>query len=111
MALVVVVGLAAPGHGEAQSMEEVLNQLFVFSSGADPLFLAGTAGDPSTEVHGNHFIPAEAESNGALLGVFTTAIASNISNFPLSSTVSSETFRFVGGGTDPDIEFVRSDLR
>jgi hypothetical protein len=101
IALIVLVGVAAPDHGEAQSMEDVLNQLFVFSSGDDPLFLAGTAGDPSTEVHGNHFIPAEAESNGALLGVFTSAIASNIANFPLSSTVSSETFRFVGGVPTP----------
>jgi hypothetical protein len=82
-------------------MEEVLNGLFVFSGGEDPLFLSGSAGVPQTEVHGNHFIPSEVESNGALLSVFTTAIANNVANFPLSSTVSSQTFSFVGGVPTP----------
>jgi hypothetical protein len=82
-------------------MRDVLDGLFLFSEGDDPLFLAGSAGVPATEVHGDHFIPAEAESNSALLEVFTSAISSNISNFPLSSTVSSETFRFVDGIPTP----------
>jgi hypothetical protein len=93
--------LAAPVGVRAQTMEEVLNGLFLFSSGGDPLFLAGSAGVAATAAHGDHFIPAEAESNGALLGVFTSAISGNIANFPLSSTVSSETFRFVGGVPTP----------
>ena len=77
-------------------MQEVLNQLFVFSGGGSPLVLGGLVTG-----HGDHFIPSEAESNGALVNVFTDAIASNISNFPLSSTVSSETFRLVGGVPTP----------
>ncbi len=86
---------------EAQTMEELLGELFVFSEGQEALFLVGSAGDETTEVHGDHFIPAEAEANAALLRIFTNAISSNISNFPLSSTVSSQTFRFVGGVPTP----------
>jgi hypothetical protein len=93
--------LAAPADGRAQSMKEVLDALFLFSDGDDPLFLAGSAGVEATAAHGDHFIPSETESNGALLGVFTSAIASNIASFPLSSTVSSATFRFVGGIPTP----------
>lgn len=86
---------------DAQSMEGVLNDLFVFQGSGDALFLVGSAGVPSTEAHGDHFIPSEVESNGTLLSVFTNAIASNIANFPLSSTVSSQTFSFVGGVPTP----------
>ena len=85
----------------AQTMEEVLNQLFVFSSSGDPLFLAGTAGDSTVAFHGSHFIPSAVASNAAVLGVFTSAISDNIGNFPLSSTVASQTFTFVGGVPTP----------
>ena len=100
---VLVVGslLASPNEARTQSMAEVLDALFLFSDGDDPLFLAGSAEVPATAVHGEHFIPSEAETNQSLLGVFTSAISSNIANFPLSSTVSSATFRFVGGIPEP----------
>jgi hypothetical protein len=81
----------------AQNLRDVLNELFLFSAGENPLFLGGSAGVPGTEVHGDHYIPAESESNAALLDFFNNAIAANIASFPLSSTVSSETFVFVGG--------------
>ena len=90
-----------PSAAAGQSMQEVLDQLFIFAGGDEPLFLQGSAGQSATEVHGDHFIPAETETNGALLEIFTGAIASNISNFPLSSTVSSQTFTFVGGVPTP----------
>ncbi len=91
-----------PGPVEAQSsMRDVLNQLFVFSGGTDPLFLGGSAGIPNTEVHGDHFIPSESEANGAVLAFFNNAITSNIAHFPLSSTVSSQTFVLVGGVPTP----------
>ena len=93
LALIPILALAAPSSAQAQTMEEVLNGLFVFSSGGDPLFLAGS----TTNGHGNHFIPSEQQSNGSLLAIFNDAIAANVSNFPLSSTVSSQTFKFVGG--------------
>jgi hypothetical protein len=101
VAIIATLAVGWPADLEAQTMEEVLGALFTFSSGQEPLFLAGSADASSTQVHGDHFIPAEAAANGALLGIFTSTIASNISNFPLSSTVSSQTFRFVGGVPTP----------
>lgn len=98
---VLLATLCSAADAAAQSMESILNDLFVFQGSGDALFLVGSAGVPSTEVHGNHFIPSEVESNGTLLSVFTSAIANNISNFPLSSTVSSQTFSFVGGVPTP----------
>lgn len=96
-----VLFLGLPQGIRAQTMRETLNQLFVFGSGEDPLFLAGSAGFPDTQVHGEHFIPSAVGANNALLGVFTGAIGSDISNFPRSSTVASETFSFVGGVPTP----------
>lgn len=78
-------------------MQEALNELFVFAGGGSPLFLVGSAGTGATQVHGAHFIPSEAETNATLLDFFNNAIAANIASFPLSSTVSSQTFVFVGG--------------
>lgn len=92
---------ASPAAAAAQTMQEVIDRLFVFSGGGEPLFLAGSAGSAGTQVHGDHFIPAAAEGNGLLLSIFNAAISRNLSNFPLSSTVSSETFRFVGGVPTP----------
>jgi hypothetical protein len=89
--------LLVPGGLHAQTMQEVLDDLFVFAGGEDPLFLGGSAGFERTEVHGDHIIPAETEANGALLSFFNSAVASNIANIPLSSTVASETFTFVDG--------------
>jgi hypothetical protein len=83
-------------------MQDVLNELFVFGGGDDPLFLAGSAGSPGTAaLHGDHFIPASVEANTAILDFFNTAITANIANFPLSSTVASKTFRFVDGVPTP----------
>ena len=94
----VLLGLLSVARGShAQSMREVLDGLFIFSEGSTPLFLSGSAGVPATEVHGDHFIPAESEANGSLLAFFQNSIAANIASFPLSSTVASQTFVFVGG--------------
>lgn len=99
--LVMCAGSLAPASpARAQSLSERLDQLFIFGEGGTPLFLAGSAGSEAA-VHGAHFIPAEAEGNGALLDFFSSAIAINVSSFPLPSTVSSETFRFVDGVPTP----------
>ena len=85
---VLVSSLLLPAASHNQSMQDVLNELFVFGGGEDALFLAGSAGSPGTAaLHGDHFIPASSDANTALLSFFNTAIAANISNFPLSSTV------------------------
>jgi hypothetical protein len=101
LAIALVALIMTPNGAWAQSMRDVLNDLFVFSSGENPLFLGGSAGVPGTEVHGDHFIPSETETNATLLDFFNNAIAANIGSFPLSSTVSSETFVFVGGVPQP----------
>ncbi len=88
--------LLFPAEASPQSVPEALNNLFVFGSGEQPLTLAGSPG-----VHGMHFIPSESEANGVVLQFFNNSIASNVSNFPLSSTQGSETFVFVGGVPEP----------
>ena len=85
----------------AQSMERALRELFIFGGGTNPLFLSGSAGLPSTAVHGDHYIPDASEANGALLQFLTNSIAANVANFPLSATVSSVTFSFVDGVPTP----------
>ncbi len=86
----------APESAHAQTMREVLNGLFVFGGGEQPLTLAGSPG-----AHGMHFIPSESETNGALLQFFNNSIASSLSSFPLSSTAGSETVVFVSGVPTP----------
>ncbi len=88
--------ISAPLPLRAQSMQTVLNRLFIFSGGEEPLFLGGEAG-----IHGEHYVPAESEANGLLIGFLNEAIAANVATFPLSSTVSSQTFGFVGGVPTP----------
>lgn len=99
-ALIVVVPLVfvalAPSTLGAQTMKTVLNKLFIFSGGEEPLFLGGEAG-----IHGEHYVPAESEANGLLIAFLNETIAANVANFPLSSTVSSQTFMFVGGVPTP----------
>lgn len=98
-----VVGLTLTllaGPAQAQGLRDLISELFIFGSGEDPLFLAGTA-DPtnptSVQAHGKHFIPAAVEGNATLISFLTTAISSNIANVPVSATSSGQTFQFVGG--------------
>ncbi len=99
--LILVLPLFSPTAARAQSMQEVLNGLFVFGGGDDPLFLVGTAGQEATAVHGNHFIPASSQANGLLISFFNASIGSNVASFPLSSAVASQTFKFVDGVPTP----------
>jgi len=91
-------GVVAPIHG--QGLRSKIDQLFIFGSGDDPLFLAGTA-DPSNPVsiqsHGSHFVPSAVSQNGSIISFLTTAIAGNVSNTPIGSTSGGETFRFEAG--------------
>jgi hypothetical protein len=96
-----LVLILAPAALPGQTAREALDQLFLFGGSVDPFFLAGSASTAGTAAHGQHFIPSQSETNGALLEFFNTAIATQISSFPLSSTVSSETFRFVEGVPTP----------
>ncbi len=98
--LALLIALVSPVPAQSQSMSELLGQLFVFGGG-EQLFLAGSAGVEATQVHGDHFIPSEVATNGALLDFFSNSIAINVSSFPLPTTVSSQTYRFVDGVPTP----------
>lgn len=97
VSVLVLSSLMNPAVLAGQSGRDALNELFLFGGSDDPLFLVGSATVPNTEVHGDHFIPSESETNGAVLDFFNSSIGTLIASFPLSSTVSSETFRFVDG--------------
>lgn len=95
----VVVVCASPPVA-AQGLRDELGQLFIFGSGEEPLFLAGTASPDnpvSVQAHGSHFIPAAVEGNATLISFLTNAIGSNVANLPVSATSSGRTFRFEGG--------------
>src|SRR6476646_11036593 len=83
-----------------QSLRGKISQLFIFGSGEDPLFLAGTA-DPnnpaSIRVHGTHFVPAAVSENGSLIAFITGAVATSVGNLPIGATSGGTTFRFEAG--------------
>ena len=85
---------------QAQGLRVRISQLFIFGSGQDPLFLAGTA-DPTNpsniQVHGNHFVPSAAAGNGTVIAFITSAISGNVADFPFSAASGGSTFRFEGG--------------
>ena len=87
-------------RADAQGLRGKIDQLFIFGSGEDPLFLAGSA-DPnnpaSIRAHGTHFVPSAVSQNGSIISFLTTAIAGNVSNAPIGSTSGGETFRFEAG--------------
>ncbi len=97
--MVLALTLAAPPVA-AQGLRDLIGELFIFGSGEDALFLAGTA-DPNNPIavqaHGEHFVPSAVESNATLISFLTNAIGANIANLPISATSSGRTFRFEGG--------------
>ena len=88
---------AAPLH--AQTLEDRLNQLFIFGEGDEALHLGGSAAsqNPGISVHGDHFIPSAVEGNATIISFLTGSISSNVANVPVSSSSGGETFRFEGG--------------
>jgi hypothetical protein len=100
-AALLVCAASTTVHGQAdQSLRGKISQLFIFGSGEDPLFLAGTA-DPnnpaSIRVHGTHFVPAAVSENGSLIAFITGAVATSIGNLPIGATSGGTTFRFEAG--------------
>jgi len=87
----VLVGTPLP----AQGLRDKISQLFIFSSGKDPLFLGGTAGsDSATALHADHFVPSANADNGSLISFIGAAISQNVGNLPVSATSGGSTFRF-----------------
>jgi hypothetical protein len=98
MVALMITGTASPAW--AQQLRDMIGQLFIFGSGDQPLFLAGTAGTSnpaSVQAHGNHFVPAAVSGNATLIGFLTSAIGSSVANLPIGATSSGQTFRFEGG--------------
>lgn len=98
--VVSVIGLAwfalMPLPGAAQAGESGLRarierELFTFGDCGEPLCL------DLDNIHGNHFLPALAEGNDAVIAFLTGAIGEATSSVPLSATSSGATFSFVGG--------------
>jgi len=98
--VVLLVGLTLAPSIQAQALRDQINELFIFGSGEDQLFLAGTA-DPnnpaSVQAHGAHFVPSAVSSNGNLISFLTSSLGANVSNIPISATSSGTTFRFQAG--------------
>ena len=91
---------AAATPSEAQGLRGKIDQLFIFGAGEDALFLGGSAGPnnpASIRAHGAHFVPSAVSQNGSIIEFLKTAIAGNVSNAPIGSTSSGETFRFEAG--------------
>lgn len=89
-----------PVTADAQRLRTKISDLFVFSQGGEPLFLAGsaTASNPaSIRAHGTHFLPSTAAENGSIIQFISGAVATSVSNVPIGATTSGETFRFEGG--------------
>ncbi|HXY69518.1 MAG TPA: hypothetical protein VEH62_08715 [Gemmatimonadales bacterium] len=101
VSLAACVALSAPL--KAQGLRDDINQLFIFGPGEDPLFLAGTAGNPNAAValHGSHFEPSAATQNGTIINFLTNAVGGNVADFPFSSASGGTTFRFEGGTPVP----------
>jgi len=82
----------------AQGLRDKISELFIFTSGKDPLFLGGTAGsDSATALHADHFVPSANADNGSLIAFISTAISQNAGNLPVSATSGGSTFRFEAG--------------
>lgn len=80
---------------EAQSEEglrsRIEQELFTFGDCGTTLCL------DLPNIHGDHFIPALAEGNDAVISFVTDAIGNATLSVPLSATSSGATFSFVGG--------------
>lgn len=94
LALVGLLVCSTPAHAQ-KDLRDRISDLFTFGSCGQPLCLDGSIN--ASNGHGNHFIPAAASGNFAVISFISDAIASNASNFPLSATSSGVTFKFVGG--------------
>jgi hypothetical protein len=92
----IVVALLALSAQAAESQEaglraQLANDLFTFGDCGEPLCL------DLTNLHGNHFIPALAEGNDAVIAFLTDAIGDATASVPLSATSSGATFSVIGG--------------
>ncbi len=68
-ALLLSLLLIVPTSAAAQGLRGKIGELFIFGTGEQPLFLAGTADNTSVQAHAGHFIPsAVAHAASAICG-------------------------------------------
>ncbi len=96
-ALLLSLLLIVPASAAAQGLRGKIGELFIFGTGEQPLFLAGTADNTSVQAHAGHFVPSAVGSNASLISFLTSAIGTSIAAIPISATSSGTTFRFEGG--------------
>lgn len=100
LALLACCGTSLHAQTRDRGLRSRISSLFIFGSGSDPLFLAGS-GDPNNNVflreHGNHFIPAAVSQNGGIIEFLIAAIGANVSNVPIGATSGAESFQFANG--------------
>jgi len=88
--------LAFPAPAQSQKpLRDMLSDLFTFGNCDKPLCLDGSIN--ADNGHGEHYLPAVASGNLALIQFITEAVGKSVSNTPLSATSSGATFSFVGG--------------
>jgi hypothetical protein len=95
LALAALAITAAPATAQSGNLKDRISDLFTFGSCGEPLCLDGSVN--AGNGHGSHFLGSVAGGNLAVISFVTDAIASNASNFPLSSSSSGVTFKFIGG--------------
>ncbi len=96
-ALLLCLSFLVPASAAAQGLRDRIGELFIFGSGEQPLFLAGTADNTSVQAHSGHFVPSAVGNNATLIAFLTSAIGTSIAAIPISATSSGTTFRFEGG--------------
>ncbi len=96
-ALLLSLLLVVPANAAAQGLRGKIGELFIFGTGEQPLFLAGTADNTVVQAHAGHFVPSAVGSNASLISFLTSAIGTSIAAIPISATSSGTTFRFEGG--------------
>jgi hypothetical protein len=90
-----LVVLLAPRVSVGQSLRDKLPLLFSFGNCGQPLCLDGSVN--AANGHGEHFIPAAASGNAALLNFISDAVALSVAHIPLAAAASGVTFRFENG--------------
>ena len=77
-ALLLAVFLIAPCSAAAQGLRSKIGELFIFGTGQDALFLAGTDNSTSVQAHSTHFVPAAVGNNASLIAFLTNAIGASV---------------------------------
>ena len=93
-----LLGLAATAPASGQSdkpLRVMLSDLFTFGTCGEPLCLDGSIS--AENGHGDHYLPAVATGNLALISFIEDAISKSVSATPLSATSSGASFTIVGG--------------